>query len=291
MIAGFQILPSIRITRRNFNALPHKVCHRSISTKRLERNFNSNPEISVKIEKSSFCIPKNPVGIIFDMDGTLIKPCIDFKEMRRQIYEIADSSKVTFGLRGDVLELVENSFSGEQQIQAKEVFMAIEKQAILDMEIMDEVVDLLRFIDDCGMKRAILTRNVGTSVIAMEEKMTFSTEEILSATFDPVIARDSIVSFDGSEKVLLPPKPEPDAILYICQQWNCLPADVIMVGDSAADDITAANRAGCSSVLLNTGKDNDSGRGSALTKEEIQEQTPTHSVLSHGEIKRMLQSM
>lgn len=282
----------------------HRVIIRNNSHDDSRMNASHNQDVVIALldedkndvtrtQSVSTSIPANPVGIIFDMDGTLIKPCIDFKEMRRQIYAIADSCEETFGLRGDVLELCDtnSSFSKEQKIRAKEVFAEIERKAILDMEIMDDVTDLLHFLDDCRIKRAVLTRNVQTSVVAMEEMIHKSTKTVLQDRFYPVVARDSIVTFSDNEDGILPPKPEPDAILYICQQWKCHPTDVIMVGDSVADDVAAANRAGCASVLLDTGKDNDSGRENANTDDEIEEQTPSTIVLSHKEFLTILQSM
>ena len=34
--------------------------------------------------------PDDLVGIVFDMDGTITKHCIDFAELRRRTYEIAE---------------------------------------------------------------------------------------------------------------------------------------------------------------------------------------------------------
>ena len=68
-----------------------------------------------------------------------------------------------------------------------------------------------------------------------------------------------------------------------------------MVGDSAADDIVAANRAGCgASVLLvrkgGTQLDTDSGDGVGGDSEvEVQERTPSLVVESLEELRRVLE--
>jgi len=238
-------------------------------------------------------LPKKVVGVIFDMDGTVVKPVINFAEMRRLIYEICDSSADTKGLRGDVLELYDSAFSKEQQKEAKKVFESIEKQAILDMEIMDGVVNLLSLLQKANIKCALLTRNVSSSVEAMQKRMVESSGGSLVANgeyagklvFDPAVARDTVAE-KTTFRSPLPSKPDPEAIFYICDEWKCNPADIIMIGDCAADDIVAANRAGAASILLQTGEDNDSGR--QLEADNLWELNPSTSACSHDEIVALL---
>ena len=238
-------------------------------------------------------LPAKPIGIIFDMDGTITKPCIDFAGMRSRIYAICDSDPRTRHLRGDVLELV-RELSNEQQIEAKQVFDNIEHKAIEDMQIMDGVIDFVQYLDDFGIKRAVLTRNVGSSIVAMQDLMKVNAEAnggMLLNFFDPVVARDTTARDPQTGKMeTLKSKPEPDAILHICEQWGCHTADVIMIGDSAADDVACAYRAGCASVLVRTGKDNDAGGGDAITKEETEERIPTVSVNAIAEFHKLFSS-
>ena len=218
-----------------------------------------------------------PVGVIFDMDGTLVEPCIDFADMRRRIYDVASSDLNRNITDGCVLELA-SLLSPEGQSHAKNVFDDIESKAIQDMKFMDGMEDLCHFLDSQGIRRALLTRNVERSVEAFHDKL----ERRLP--FQPAVARDTL---DGSGNSI-PAKPQPHAIHYICQEWNCDASQVIMVGDSAKDDIVAANRAGCSSVLLQVcDKDNNSGNGHDSTPEE---RTPTLVVSSLSELHEMLLS-
>ena len=235
------------------------------------------------------------VGVIFDMDGTLIKPCIDFADMRSRVYAIADADsnlkhKPEEERRGDILELYQ-FLSDEGKALAKAVFDDIEAKAMRDMELMDSVGDICHFLDDKGIKRAILTKNVEKSVIGMQEMMR---NEHSIKEFFPCVNRET-KGGDGDESSdTLPSKPSPEAILHICKVWGCSPADVIMVGDSAADDIAAAHRAGCGGRVLlqlnGESVDNDAGGGDAVTDAERAERVPSLTVSNLSELLSIMQS-
>ena len=185
--------------------------------------------------------PNDLVGIVFDMDGTITKHAIDFAELRRRIYDIADDDCLEHD--GECVLALAERMSPEGKQRAQEVFADIEDKAIQDMAFMDGLADLCKYIDESGLKRAILTRNVRRSVDALHDKLQ-KDEDI--AGFSPALARDSVCE-EGNP---IPPKPAPDAILHICSSWGCEPRNVIMVGDSPADDIVAGYRAGCGAHVL-----------------------------------------
>jgi len=233
-------------------------------------------------------------GVIFDMDGTLIKPCIDFANMRSRIYAIADTDsnlqqKPEEERRGDVLELY-NFLSDEGRVQANQVFDDIEAKAMRDMTLMESVGDLCHYLDKAGIKRAVLTRNVEKSVTHMQEKLW---KEHSAKEFFPCVNRETRASEDDCDSLPLPSKPFPDAILHICKVWECSPEDVIMVGDSAADDMAAANRAGCGGRVLlkfnGESLDNDAGGGDAMTEAEKMEREPSLTVTRLSELLSILQ--
>lgn len=209
------------------------------------------------------------------MDGTLVKPCIDFADMRRRIYHVASHDLKRNVTEGCVIELASN-LSPEGQERAKQVFDDIESQAIRDMDFMDGMEELCRFLDSQGIRRALLTRNVEKSVQAFHEKL------MGHAPFQPAIARDSVDSHGKA----IPAKPEPHAIEFITNQWDCHVSEVVMVGDSAKDDVVSANRAGCTSVLLQAyNKDNCSGNGDDSHPDELM---PSLVVSSLRELHEML---
>jgi len=250
------------------------------------------------------------------MDGTLTKPCIDFAGLRRRIYEIVDTDPNFANMssseedetcpvdddsdtsKGCVLELA-TKLSPRGQELAKIVFDDIEDKSRRDLEFAEGVKDLCNFLDEQGIRRAVLTRNVEASL----ENMHIKLEQTLGVNlrFDPAVARDTMApvitldddNVDNTEEELMmqpiPMKPNPDAILHICNEWNCHPMDVIMVGDSATDDVTAGYRAGCGGrVLIDTGADNDSGFGGPQNEEERMERTPHVTVKSLLELLELL---
>ncbi len=92
-------------------------------------------------------------GIIFDMDGTITKPKVDFAAVEREIEK-------KFGF---VLDNSEGS-SPEARAKAMERFDQVETQAALESELNDGVHELLDHISQKRLKTAILTRNCRKSV-------------------------------------------------------------------------------------------------------------------------------
>ncbi|EED95221.1 predicted protein, partial [Thalassiosira pseudonana CCMP1335] len=162
-------------------------------------------------------------GVIFDMDGTLIQHAIDFADMRRRIYEVADADPIGKDFPRTCVLTLAKELSEGGQLRANEIFADIEQKAIDDMKLMTGGVEMMRFLRDNGLKRAVLTRNLEKNVVHM---LRMYLDE-LNLNEDGVAA-----------------KPNPDGILHVCSIWGCSPSEVIMVGDSANDDIAAANRAG-----------------------------------------------
>ena len=71
----------------------------------------------------------------------------------------------------------------------------------------------------CLECRGLITRNALKSVEHFHAKLE-------AQPFRPALNR-----------AFLPYKPDPSAILHICQEWGLSPAHVAMVGDSAKDDV------------------------------------------------------
>jgi len=254
-------------------------------------------------------IPETPslVGVIFDMDGTLVKPCIDFADMRKRIYAVADSDVEIASngnksddvqkqpmTKGCVLEL-QQKLSPQGQMKCNVIFKDIEKKAIANMQLNDGAVDLLRYLDSKSIKRAVLTRNVETSVDALNKILT---EKEGIAPFHMIVARDtkptSIIDEVDDETIshVIPSKPDPGGILHVCSIWGCETLNVIMVGDSKADDIACAYRANCGGSILLTQKggeilDNDSGADS-IKMNSSEELIPSIQVESFREIQNIL---
>lgn len=165
-------------------------------------------------------------GVVFDMDGTLTVPVIDFQYMRQ---------RVGVGPTGDILDII-SSWPAEEQQRAHQAILEIEEQALRDMQAMPGLLELCSHLDDSGIPRGLITRNVLRSVHYFHE------HHLPVPPFLPAISRECE----------FPYKPSPAALLHICNTWGIAPEECIMVGDSAKDDVVCGNRAGAVTVLLDT---------------------------------------
>ncbi len=256
-----------------------------LSILRSSRNIIDNTRHGVEIASFSTIsksewIPSELVGVIFDMDGTLLKPVIDFADMRRRIYQIATNDLGRVVTEGCVLEIT-NQLSPEGQALAHAAFVDIEQKAIEMMQFEEGLLELCQWLDEQNIRRAVLTRNVRNSVEAMHTRLR---EQHGISSFSPAVARDSLCAKGN----LLPPKPHPDAIHHICEQWQCQVFQVIMVGDSVADDIVAATRAGCGASVLLSKLDHDNNSGNDKDS-KLEEQIPTLTVKSLRDLHQLLQ--
>ncbi|KAL7466947.1 hypothetical protein ACHAXS_007215 [Conticribra weissflogii] len=233
------------------------------------------------------------------MDGTLIQHVIDFPSMRRRIYRVADDDPIGKYLEKTCVLQLAAQLSPEGQRRANEIFEQIEEQALRDMALKEGALELLTFLHERGLRKGILTRNMERNAIHMRKmyhveltrRGRTSHEE---SVFHPIVARNT--KSDPHDDEPITSKPHPDGILHICSLWGCHPSEVIMVGDSANDDVAAANRAGCGGAVLLTqpgGRrlDTDSGYAVGDSEEEIRERTPTLIVESLLELKDCLESV
>jgi beta-phosphoglucomutase-like phosphatase (HAD superfamily) len=105
-------------------------------------------------------LPLKPKGVTFDMDGTLIRHSIDFADVRRQIYNVADSDPIGKHLERTCVLTLAKQLSAEGQIKAKEIIADTVKRALEDMELMPGGAELLSFLRENNLKRAVLTTYV-----------------------------------------------------------------------------------------------------------------------------------
>ena len=158
-------------------------------------------------------------GIIFDMDGTITKPKVNFAALEREIEKNI----------GFVLEHAERS-SPEARAKAMEIFDQVETQAAIESELNEGVHELLDYISQKQLKTAILTRNCRKSVDVVMSKHNIH--------FEHVISRDDAR-----------PKPAPDAILLLSKMMNIHTDYLLMVGDYKYD-IMCGKAAGAKTALL-----------------------------------------
>jgi len=163
-------------------------------------------------------------AIIFDLDGTVTKPIIDFPAIKREL-----------GIRPDqfILEHVDN-LRGEDLERANQILEKYELKAANNAKANDYFPQVWDYIQQRGMKTALLTRNSRRAVdITLQQ---------LGISFDVIITREDAL-----------PKPSPQPVLLISQRLAIEPEDIILVGDFKFD-VMCGKRAGVTTVLLTNGK-------------------------------------
>ncbi|MBN1943608.1 MAG: HAD family hydrolase [Phycisphaerae bacterium] len=165
-------------------------------------------------------------AVIFDMDGTLIVPLLDFDAIRAE-FGVAPGQSVLESIHGR---------PGEERRKAHDRLVEIEVAAARQAKLLPGAVEIVAAVRSAGLKTALLTRNT-------REAMNIVLANHPSLRFDLVMSRE-----DGSAK------PEPDGIYQACKTFGVLPERTCCVGDYRYD-ILAANAAGATSVLLTTQRD------------------------------------
>ncbi len=158
-------------------------------------------------------------AVIFDMDGTLTRPALDFDEIRREI-----------GLgNGPILEALPG-LSADQRIRAEAILQRHEDRAAAGSELQPGAADVVAAVRAAGMSAVLMTRNSARSVRVFQARH--------GIDFDLLRTRD-----DG----LMKPSPEP--ILAICRSLGVAPDETWSVGDFHYD-ILCGGAAGSTTVLL-----------------------------------------
>ena len=160
-----------------------------------------------------------PQAVIFDMDGTLTRPAIDFDRIRAEIG--IDS--------GTILEALE-AMTLDQRSRAHSIIEEHERVAARDSELQDSVREVLEHLRVGGIRTAIATRNSRPSVRTVLQKHQLHVDHIHTREDGPV-------------------KPSPRPVLDICEYFQIAPESSWMVGDYVYD-IQSGNAAGATTVLF-----------------------------------------
>ena len=158
--------------------------------------------------------------MIFDLDGTLTEPLLDFPAIRREL-GVAPGAPI--------LEALEH-VSPDERARAEVILRRHELDAIRAATLADGCRELLALLGARGVPVAILTRNVREAVDHFIERFGFR--------FHAVYTRE-----DG------PPKPSPEGARALCRALGVAPSEVLAVGDYKYD-IFAGRDAGCRTVLV-----------------------------------------
>jgi HAD superfamily hydrolase (TIGR01662 family) len=157
-------------------------------------------------------------AVIFDLDGTLTRPLLDFDAIRAEI-----------GVAGPILEAMEHLNAGARA-RADEILLRHERQAAENAQLQEGTHEVLRACREIGYRVAILTRNSRANV------------ELIVRTHD--LGIDALrTREDGAIK------PSPEPVLALCRELNADPTRSWMVGDFLFD-IQSGRAAGTKTVLM-----------------------------------------
>jgi HAD superfamily hydrolase (TIGR01509 family) len=166
--------------------------------------------------------------VIFDLDGTITKPFLDFDTIREEMGLARDA--------GSILEIMEK-MPPRQRKETEEILHRHEMQAIEQSCLNEGVEKTLNSLRAASINIGILTRNRRINALAVACKHNIE--------FDAVVGRD-----DG------PVKPDGFGVLKLCEHFGTGPQETLVVGDYLYD-LLSAKAAGAIAVLLKTHKQNE----------------------------------
>ena len=178
--------------------------------------------IAARVEKQSQTI-RLPRAVLFDMDGTLTCPMLDFPRIK---------AEMGIGARPILEALAE--MSDARRAAAEAILLRHEEEAAVGSTLNAGCTDLLDWLQRCGVRSAVITRNSGSSVSTVFARH--------GLAFDVVVAREDAA-----------PKPDPRPLLLACDRLGVAPGDAWMVGDGQYD-IEAGAAAGVRAVWVSHGR-------------------------------------
>jgi HAD superfamily hydrolase (TIGR01549 family) len=162
-------------------------------------------------------------AVIFDMDGTLTRPYLNFPAIRAAI-----------GIAEPLLENMLALPPGPERDRAFAILDRFEEEAAEASELNEDTRDVLGFLSGRGVPTALVTRNSRRSTDCVLRKH--------ALTFQVVVTREDA-----------PAKPRPEPLWLICGKLGVEPPHALMVGDFKFD-IAAGRNAGTRTALLTNGK-------------------------------------
>ena len=150
-------------------------------------------------------------AVLFDMDGTLTVPWINWPELRSAI-------GATDGL--GIIEYIE-SLPPDRQQEAEETVCRFEMDAAQHAPANAGMAELFERLDTLPLKRALITNNHRAAMHHVVERY--------ALRFDPCLSRE-----DG---VL---KPAPDLLLIALKHFGIGPAQAVFLGDGRYDRLACA---------------------------------------------------
>jgi HAD superfamily hydrolase (TIGR01509 family) len=164
-----------------------------------------------------------PRAILFDMDGTLTQPLLDFDQIKRDI-----------GIgNAPILETLAR-MPAARRVEAERILHEHEARAAEQSTLNPGCRELLQWLRNARVLTALVTRNTRQSVNTVFDRH--------GLHFEVCVTRE-----DGKYK------PDPAPLLLACRRLNVDVSDAWMVGDSY-HDIEAGTAAGMPTVWISHGQ-------------------------------------
>lgn len=183
-------------------------------------------------------------GIIFDMDGTITEPYIEFDKIRTEV-DVGNH---------DLIDYMKTAPTHEVE-RLQQVLTRYEEAGVANATLNRGARELLDFLASKNIPTALLTRNSRKSLDGVCAK--------LNLRFD--------ISFSREEG---PHKPAPEPIWAIAKQWNAEPGEVLMVGDYKWDLMCAKNAGSPCAILTNGDPLQDWASGAEYIVHQLDELIP-----------------
>ena len=173
-------------------------------------------------------------ALIFDMDGTITLPILDFAVIRREI-----------GLpTGDIAHEI-TKLSQELQDRAWSIIERHERRAELEQALQPGTEAFLTRCRTANIKLGLITRNIQRSVDALCDKFNIEFDLVITREFPHI-------------------KPHPAPILHMLKQWEIEPHDTLMIGDYI-HDIECGQAAGTATCFFQNPGAQDHGETATVT--------------------------
>ena len=166
-------------------------------------------------------------AVIFDLDGTLTEPLLDFNRIRKEMELDSDAG---------VLEAMDHMSSLQRQ-KAEVILHKHEEHAAINSRLNRGADEVLAQLKQAGYPIGLLTRNTMKNALFVAQKHCL--------VFDAILDRNS-----G------PAKPDGFGVQKLCETFGVEPSETLLVGDFL-HDMQAAHNAGAIAVLLKTHTDAD----------------------------------
>ena len=164
-----------------------------------------------------------PRAVLFDMDGTLTRPMLDFPRIK---------AEMGIGTRPILEALAE--MNDRDRAVAEAVVLRHEEEAAVGSVLNEGCRDVLDWLASRGIDTALITRNSRASVLTVLRRH--------GLTIALTIAREDA-----------PPKPDPRPLRLACEKLGVSEQDAWMVGDGQYD-VEAGNAAGIATVWISHGR-------------------------------------